>query len=67
MDYENIEIDRLIDNWIHSQRDRQILHRRLVDGIRIEPLSEEFSMSVSQIKRIIRSGSQKVFSKLKKD
>lgn len=58
----NSEIATLIDEWIHSERDRKILKRRLIDGIRFEPLAEEFDMSVRQIKNIVREGSTKVFS-----
>ena len=63
-DITNSEIDMLISEWIHSERDRNILHRRLIDGICMEPLAEEFDMSVSQIKRIVVKGSRIVFSKL---
>jgi len=65
MDYTNSQVDHLIMEWIHSERDRMILHRRFIDGIRLEALSEEFDMSVSQIKRIVNDGSRIVFSKLK--
>ena len=64
-DIPNSEIDRLINEWIHSERDREILHRRLVDGLCFEPLAEEFGLSVAQIKRIVYRGSTKVFSHLK--
>lgn len=52
-DYTNSQIIALIDEHIHSERDRKILKRRLVDGICYEPLAEEFDMSDRQIKRII--------------
>ena len=45
MKYENIsnsQISHLIDEWIKSERDRNILQRRLIDGICFEPLSKEF-------------------------
>ena len=58
----NSEISSLIDEWIHSERDRQILKRRLIDGIHFEPLAEEFDMSVRQIKRIVANGSTTIFS-----
>jgi len=64
-EYSNSEIDHLINEWIHNERDRKILHRRLIDGTRFEPLAEEFDMSVSQIKRIVNDGSRIVFLKLK--
>lgn len=54
LDYLNSEMLQAINETIHSERDRDILKRRKIDGITIERLSEEFEMSVSQIKRIIR-------------
>lgn len=56
MKYENIsnsQISHLIDEWIKSERDRNILKRRLIDGICFEPLAEEFNLSVRQIKNIV--------------
>lgn len=50
----NAEICCQIDLWIHSERDRAMLRRRLVDGIGIERLADEFSLSVSQTKRILK-------------
>lgn len=32
-----------------------------VDGIKLEPLAEEFGLSYSQIKRIVKSGKRKIF------
>ena len=48
-DFENIsnsELEKLINEWIHSERDRKILKRRLIDGICYEPLADEMNMSV---------------------
>ena len=47
------------------ERDRKIMHRRLIDGIHFEPLAEEFDMSVRQIKRIVASGTTSIFSHIK--
>lgn len=57
----NSEIEHLIDEWIHSERDRKILKRRLIDGICYEPLAEEMGMSVIQIKRIVSKAEAKLF------
>ena len=46
------EYETLIFEWIHSERDRQIIKRRLLDGITYERLAEEFDISVPQAKRI---------------
>lgn len=61
IEYTNTEISNVIDEHIHSERDRQILKRRLIDGICYEPLAEEFDLSVSQIKRIVYKGENSVF------
>ena len=61
IEYTNSQISQIIDDYIHSERDRAILKRRLIDGICYEPLAEEFDMSVAQIKRIIYKTEQKIF------
>ena len=48
----NTELQNLIDNWIKSERDREIMKRRLIDGITIERLAEEFELSPKQAYRI---------------
>lgn len=53
MEYSNSQISELIDEWIHSERARAIMKRRLIDGLTHERLAEEFDMSERQIKRII--------------
>lgn len=63
-EYTNSNIERLIEEHIHKERDRKILKRRLIDGICFEPLAEEFDMSVSQIKRIVYKGENIVFKLL---
>ena len=60
-DLSNSEIRKLIEEWIHNERDRNILKRRLLDGITYEKLAEEFDMSVRQIKNIVYKGEKRVF------
>ena len=62
--YTNSEITLLIDEHIHSERNRRILKRRLIDGVCYEPLAEEFSLSLAQIKRIIYKGQTKLVKHL---
>jgi AraC-like DNA-binding protein len=63
-DYTNSQICALIDEHIHSDRDRQILKRRLIDGCCFEPLAEEFGMSDRQIKRIVYKLQEQLFKHL---
>ncbi|MCM1328853.1 MAG: hypothetical protein NC253_05365 [Ruminococcus sp.] len=52
-DLSRSELSAVIDEWILNERNRNILKRRLLDGICYEPLAEEFDLSVTQVKSII--------------
>lgn len=65
IEYTNSQVCEVINEYIHSERDRAILKRRLVDGVLFEPLAEEFDMSVRQIKNIVYKGQEKVFKHIK--
>ena len=65
MEYTNSRIREIIAEHIHSERDRKLLERRLIDGITFEKLAEEQELSVSQVKRIIWKGSEIIFRHLK--
>ena len=52
-DYSRTEIEAAINEWILNEKHREIMKRRLIDGICYEPLAEEFDLSVRQIKRIV--------------
>ncbi len=62
--YTNTQISFLIDEYIHSERDRKILKRRLIDGICYEPLAEEFDLSAVQVKRIVYKAQEKLLRHL---
>lgn len=64
MDISRSEIEELIDEWVigkNAERDRQILKRRLIDGICYEPLAEEFDLSTPQVKRVIYKRQNQIF------
>ena len=61
MHYTNSDMRNAIEEHIHSERDRQLLLRRLIDGIRFEPLSEEFQLSVRQTKNIVYREKARLF------
>lgn len=64
MEYKNSQIRELINEHIHSERDRRILERRLIDGITFEKLAEEFDLSVRQTKTIVYRNESVLFHKL---
>ena len=55
------ELEYRINEWVLHERDRRILYRRLIDGVCLEPLSEEFELSVRQVNRIIHKYENKIF------
>lgn len=64
MEYTNSRIRELIAEYIHSERDRAILERRLIDGITFDRLAEEFDMSVRQTKSIVYKAQEQLFRHL---
>lgn len=60
----NSMISHLIDEWIRSERDRNILKRRLIDGITFESLAGEFDLSVRQVKNIVYKSQERLFKHL---
>ena len=67
MEYTNSQIRNLIAEHIHSECDRRILERRLIDGRTIEQLAEETEMSPRQIWNIIRKNESVLFRHVKED
>ena len=54
MEYTNSQIIELINEYIHSERDRLILFDRFVNGLTFSELSDKFYLSERQIKRIVK-------------
>ena len=65
MEYTNSQVRDLIEEHIHSERDRAIMRRRLIDGIRLEPLAEEFNLSTVQVKRIVSRERNRIFKMIR--
>jgi hypothetical protein len=66
--FSKSQIEQLITEWIvgrNAERDREILRRRLFDGVTFERLSEEFDLSVRQTKNIVYKGEHRIFSHIK--
>lgn len=64
-EYTNSEIAEIIDEYIHSERDRAILKRRLIDGLTFSELSDEFCLSERRLKAIVYNNGECVFNKIK--
>ena len=67
MEYSNSRIREIIGEYIHDEKHRCLMARRLIDNITIDRLAEEFDLSVSQVKRIIWKDSEIIFRHLEKE
>ena len=67
LDVSRTELEKAIDEWIFSERDRMILRRRLLDGVCFEPLAAEFDLSVRHTKSIVYKCEEKLFKHMKGD
>ena len=67
-EYSRSDLEWAIDEWVilrrHSERNRQILKRYMLDGIPFEPLSEEFGLSVRQVQNIVYKTQEILFKHL---
>lgn len=64
IEYSNSQIEAIIDDYIHSDRDRSLLKSRLIDGLTHEKLAEKYDLSVRQVKRLIYKKQEVVFKHL---
>ena len=62
-DYGNNQVSALIDEYIHSARNRDIVKDRLVDGLSYKELESKYFLSQRQLKRIV-SKADKILIKL---
>ena len=54
-DMSRTEIEYLVTEWIHNQRNRNIAKSRFLDGLTYESISEIYDLSVNQTKNIIQN------------
>lgn len=60
-DLSRSQWEKLIDEYIFDERNRKILKRRLLDGVRYEMLAEEFSLSVRHTQQIVEKCEKQLF------
>lgn len=61
MEYTNSQMEALIDEWIHSDKDRLILKRRLIDGWTYRQIADAVDMEESTCKRKVYKLQEKLF------
>ena len=50
----NSELAELIGEYIHSERDRQIMKMKLIDGYTYEKIAEIYEMSLRYIRSLVK-------------
>lgn len=51
--YSNFRFREIVEEFVHSDRDRAILVEKLCNKKTMEQIAEIFDMSVTQVKRIV--------------
>ena len=62
MERSRSEIAHLIDEWVFSKRDREIMSDRMLDGLTYDELANKFCLSPQRLKVIVRVNKDKIFS-----
>lgn len=60
LDLSKQQVLDLIDAYIFNERNRQIVIRRLIDGVCYEDLADEYGLSVNQVKTISYKAIEKI-------
>lgn len=55
------EWETLIKEWVHNEKDRQMLERYLLDGVHLEKLAEEFDLSTVQCQKRVDLSKKQLF------
>lgn len=63
-DVPNSAIERAINEYVRSERDRAIMKRRLIDGALFEELAEQFDLSVRGCKNIVYHNMEVIIKRL---
>ena len=65
--YSNFRCREIIEEFIHSERDRQILIEKYCNKKTIGQLSDQFYLSETSIKNIIYKGAEIIFTIMEKE
>ena len=52
----------LINEWVHNEVDRQLLKRKLLDGISFEKLAEELELSTNHCQNRFKKAKTQLFN-----
>ena len=55
-DYSNARVREVIEDYIHSTRDRALILDNLVDGIPYDELAGKYSIAYESVRDVMRKG-----------
>ena len=58
------EWEGLINEWVHNEVDRQMLKRRLLDGVLIGTVAEEFNLSNVQCQKRLKKAEAQLYKNI---
>lgn len=56
----NSELSEMINEYIHSERNRRIMRMKLIDGLTYERIAEIVEMSPRHVKRIVKMSMESI-------
>ena len=65
--YSNFRLREIVEEYIHSERDRQVLIEKYCNKKTIGQLAGQFYLSETSIKNIISKGAEIIFTIMAKD
>ena len=55
-DYSNARVREVVEDYIHSTRDRALILDNLVDGVPYDELADRYCLSYEGVKDVMRKG-----------
>lgn len=65
--YSNFRLREIVEEYIHSERNRRILIEKFCNKKTIEQIAEKYELSVSQVKRVVTRDGITVFEIMAED
>ena len=55
-------IEDTVNSWIFNERNRRLLLRRLIDGVTLEKIADEFDLSTRHVNTIVKQGTETILA-----
>ena len=65
--YSNFRLREIVEEYIHSERDRQVLTEKYCNKKTIKQLADQFYLSETSVKNIISRGAEIIFTIMAQD